>query len=207
VWKLIQAFYAQFPEYENRDYGLFTESYGGHYGPEFAHYIQQQNTGIDNGTVTGEKINLIALGINNGLYDEKIQYPADIAFAYNNTYKQLITAAQYKNLNTAFTNKCLPYLKTCSGLTGNTEACVEGGNVCDADIDEVIYSSADFDPYDVREPSNDPYPPETYATYLARPAIKSAIGASSTYTECSNPAYYKFSATGDCEKKADTHWV
>ena len=25
VWKLLQAFYAQFPEYESRDFGLFTE--------------------------------------------------------------------------------------------------------------------------------------------------------------------------------------
>ena len=39
VWKLLQAFYAQFPKYENRDFGLFTESYGGHYGPEFALYL------------------------------------------------------------------------------------------------------------------------------------------------------------------------
>lgn len=33
VWKLLQAFFALFPHYENRDFGLFTESYGGHYGP------------------------------------------------------------------------------------------------------------------------------------------------------------------------------
>ena len=39
VWKLLQAFYTQFPSYENRNFGLFTESYGGHYGPEFASYL------------------------------------------------------------------------------------------------------------------------------------------------------------------------
>ena len=39
VWKLLQAFYAQFPNYENHNFGLFTESYGGHYGPEFASYL------------------------------------------------------------------------------------------------------------------------------------------------------------------------
>ena len=33
VWKLLQAFFAQFPRYRNQDFGLFTESYGGHYGP------------------------------------------------------------------------------------------------------------------------------------------------------------------------------
>ena len=33
VWKFVQAFFAQFPQYENHDFGIFTESYGGHYGP------------------------------------------------------------------------------------------------------------------------------------------------------------------------------
>jgi len=35
VWKLLQAFFAQFPQYESRDFGIFTESYGGHYGPGY----------------------------------------------------------------------------------------------------------------------------------------------------------------------------
>lgn len=29
VWKLIQAFYDQFPKYESREFGIWTESYGG----------------------------------------------------------------------------------------------------------------------------------------------------------------------------------
>lgn len=41
VWKLMQAFYEAFPTYENRDFGLWTESYGGHYGPEFAGKTRQ----------------------------------------------------------------------------------------------------------------------------------------------------------------------
>jgi len=36
VWKLMQAFFEAFPTYESREFGLWTESYGGHYGPEFA---------------------------------------------------------------------------------------------------------------------------------------------------------------------------
>lgn len=58
VWKLLQAFYAHFPEYLNRDFGLFTESYGGHYGPEFAAYFEQQNSAIALGSVIGHDINL-----------------------------------------------------------------------------------------------------------------------------------------------------
>ncbi|KAI1846991.1 hypothetical protein JX265_006812 [Neoarthrinium moseri] len=197
VWKFLQAFLAQFPQYESRDFGIFTESYGGHYGPEFADYIETQNTAIAKGTVQGEKINLVALGINNGLMDETIQYKADIDFAYNNSYRSLITASQYKSLNSAYTSKCLPLLQKCTGLTGTDSACEQAFDTCDSDIDEVIYSSADFDPYDVRSGSNDPNPPETYTTYLARADVKKAIGASSTYQECPNSVNQKFFTTGD----------
>ena len=29
VWKFIQTFYDQFPQYESRDFGIWSESYGG----------------------------------------------------------------------------------------------------------------------------------------------------------------------------------
>lgn len=69
VWKFLQAFYTQFPQYKSRDFGIFTESYGGHYGPEFASYFQKQNAAIDAGKLSGQKVNLVALGINNGWID------------------------------------------------------------------------------------------------------------------------------------------
>ncbi|KAH6647100.1 Alpha/Beta hydrolase protein [Truncatella angustata] len=197
VWKLLQAFLTQFPQYESRDFGIFTESYGGHYGPEFASYIETQNSAIASGSLQGEKINLVALGINNGLYDETIQYKADIDFAYNNTYRKLITAAQQTSLNKVYTSKCLPLLNKCTGLTGADASCEQAYNTCSEDIDDVIYNSADFDPYDVRASSNDPNPPETYATYLARADVVKAIGAQSTYQECPNSVNQKFFTTGD----------
>ena len=73
VWALLQAFYTQFPQYESRQFGIFTESYGGHYGPEFASYFESQNAAIKAGSVKGDNIDLIALGINNGWYDAAIQ--------------------------------------------------------------------------------------------------------------------------------------
>ena len=73
VWTLLQAFFNNLPQYESRDFGLFTESYGGHYGPEFAEYFEEQNAAIVGGSVKGEKINLVALGINNGWFDPILQ--------------------------------------------------------------------------------------------------------------------------------------
>lgn len=41
-----------------------TESYGGHYGPAFVTYFDQQNSLIANGTIEGEPIIVSALLIN-----------------------------------------------------------------------------------------------------------------------------------------------
>ncbi|KAI9675571.1 MAG: hypothetical protein M1822_008924 [Bathelium mastoideum] len=196
VWKLLQAFYAQFPQYESRDFGIFTESYGGHYGPEFAYYFEDQNNGIANGTVTGEKVDLIALGINNGWYDPKLQYEAYITYSYNNSYKALISKSQYNSYMSSYTSDCLPALNSCAS-SGSNSACSNAENTCYGDIEGPISESGNFDVYDVREPSNDPYPPETYTSYLANPSVTSAIGAKATYTECPDAPYNKFSSTGD----------
>ncbi|KAI0170145.1 putative carboxypeptidase S1 [Pestalotiopsis sp. NC0098] len=196
VWNLIQAFFAQFPQYETRDFGIFTESYGGHYGPEFSHYIEQQNTGVDNDTIEGDKINLIALGINNGWYNLTIQEKAAIDFAANNSYRALIDEATAAKLYSAYDSACLPAIQKCTA-TGTNAACIAADSVCEGRIDNVIYNSADFDPYDIRSGSNDPNPPETYTTYLARADVRKAIGAASTYQECANKPGVLFSLTGD----------
>ena len=196
VWKLYQAFFAAFPQYENRDFGIFTESYGGHYGPEFASYVEQQNTGIANGTVQGEKLNLIALGVNNGWYDAALQEQAYIDFAKNNSWRNLISSSQASSLESSLKSSCLPALQSCAS-SGSNSACSNADNACYNAVEGPITSDADFDVYDVRLGSQAVDPPETYATYLARSDIKTKIGARSTYTECPDAAYDKFSSTGD----------
>jgi len=44
---------------------LATESYGGHYGPSFVTFFDEQNAKIEAGQITGEKITVSALMINN----------------------------------------------------------------------------------------------------------------------------------------------
>ncbi|KAI9709683.1 MAG: hypothetical protein M1820_003085 [Bogoriella megaspora] len=195
VWKLIQAFYAQFPQYENREFGIFTESYGGHYGPEFAFYIEDQNKGIANGTIQGENIDLIALGVNNGWFDPLLQYQAYIDYSYNNSYKALISSSQHTSYLNTYNSQCKPAVQSCYN-TGTNSACESADTTCYNDIEGPL-SEGNFDVYDIRAPSNDPNPPETYVTYLQKSNVVSAIGAKSTYQECPNAPYNKFSSTGD----------
>lgn len=199
VWAFMQAFYAQYPQYQNKDFGIFTESYGGHYGPEFANYFQTQNSAIKAGTVTGQPINLVALGINNGWIDPTINYKSFIDYSYNNTYNQILTTAQYNSFTSTYTSSCLPALKKCTTTTSSNAACSSAATTCGNKIENAIINSGNFDPYDVRQPYADPYPPVTYSSYISSAAVVKAIGAKSTYSECSDAAGNQFYSTGDSQ--------
>lgn len=201
IWKFMQAFFKAFPKYESREFGLWTESYGGHYGPEFAEYFEIQNKAISNGTIAGDPIELVALGVNNGWIDATIQYQAYVDFGYKNSYRQLISDTQYPQLQEKFEKQCAPLLAQCPGETDNDEACYNADNSCYENVEGMVESGPpgypDFDVYDVREPSNDPYPPETYVSYLQRTDIMNTIGAQVTYAECPDAPYYMIVDTGD----------
>jgi carboxypeptidase C (cathepsin A) len=197
VWTFLQAFFASFPQYKSRDFGLFTESYGGHYGPQFAAHFQEQNKKVDDGTIRADKVNLVALGINNGWIDPPIQFKAYIDYSFNNSYRQLITRTEYNTYINTFNRGCGPALQTCPGPTGSNSACLSADNTCNDQIYYPLSEEADFNVYDIRNPSNDPNPPQTYVNYLKRSAVTSAIGAQAAYQECPDTPYNKIINTGD----------
>lgn len=57
AWEILQGFLANLPtldnKVENKTFNLWTESYGGHYGPAFFEYFWEQNDMIRNGTQNG----------------------------------------------------------------------------------------------------------------------------------------------------------
>ncbi|KAK3369444.1 Alpha/Beta hydrolase protein [Lasiosphaeria ovina] len=112
---------------ENRDFGLFTESYGGHYELEFASYFESQNAAITSGSVSGQKIDLMALGTNSG---------------------QLITLSQYKSYISAYNSKCVPALAKCTSQTGSNSACGTADSTWDNAVEAPIENANDFDVYD-----------------------------------------------------------
>ncbi|RMJ24387.1 Carboxypeptidase S1 [Aspergillus sp. HF37] len=196
VWKLLQAFYAQFPKYESRDFAVFTESYGGHYGPEFAHHIAQQNAAIKSGSIKGDHIDLVALGVNNGWFDAGIQEKAYIDYSYNNTYRQIITKEEKSEYMEAYRQSCLPAIQNCP-KNGGDLACVNANQVCLNTIQSPLTNEADFNVYNIRCPSGKGGPPSTYKSYLQDEKVMKAIGAKSDYVECSSIVGRHFQSTGD----------
>lgn len=130
-----------------------TESYGGHYGPEFVTYFDQQNAKIDQGIVQGAKITVNALMINkyviffahysctsypasSGWYDPLLQNEAYVQFATNAPgYGQLQSNSVIASLNTAFfgSGGCQEQEQACyaagTGTSSNT-VCKNADNFC-----------------------------------------------------------------------------
>ncbi|KAI1370173.1 peptidase [Hypoxylon crocopeplum] len=79
TWEVLQGFIQNLPcldeTVKSRNFNLWTESYGGHYGPTFFRYFYEQNALIQNGSVPGVELTFHTLGIINGIISERIQAP------------------------------------------------------------------------------------------------------------------------------------
>lgn len=197
MWKFMQVFYESFPEYKAREFGLFSESYGGHYGPVFAAHFQEQNAAIASGAIQGEQVNLVALGINNGWYDAKIQYRSYIEYAFKNSYKPLINETFYNQLVADYDAGCGSLLDSCANDTGNDEACNTADQKCMQSFQTQIEQSGTWNPYDIRQQDSGDGPGGNWLEYLNNPNIQRKIGANATFGTCSESVNSRFTLTGD----------
>lgn len=58
AWHILQGFLSALPQLDgkvgiDKEFNLWTESYGGHYGPSFSNEISKQNALISNGSIAG----------------------------------------------------------------------------------------------------------------------------------------------------------
>jgi carboxypeptidase C (cathepsin A) len=89
LWHFAQTWFFEFPHYKpaNDKISLWAESYGGHYGPRFMRFFQEQNEKIDRETSSekgAHKLHLDTLGIVNGCIDDLVQGEDYLHFGYNN---------------------------------------------------------------------------------------------------------------------------
>jgi carboxypeptidase C (cathepsin A) len=107
TWEVLQAFIQELPSLDetvqSRTFNLWTESYGGHYGPGFFKYFYEQNLLIQSGSATGVELNMQSLGIIDGLVDVKVQTPYYAEYAYKNQYGiQTVNESMYNFMKAVF---------------------------------------------------------------------------------------------------------
>ena len=137
LWHFAQVWFQTFPNYKPNDdrISLWTESYGGHYGPAFVNFFREQNEKIANGTWTdaGEtyEMHLDTLGIINGCIDSMVQELSYPQMAYNNTYGiQAINQSVYQQSLDAWDGPggLKELIETCHRLAAESDPTNQGHN-------------------------------------------------------------------------------
>ncbi|KAI4140362.1 MAG: hypothetical protein L6R39_005830, partial [Caloplaca ligustica] len=219
LWHFAQTWFQEFPAYKpnNDAISIFTESYGGRYGPAFAAFFEEQNERIANKTITeeGEEyiIHLDTLGIVNGCIDLLIQEPFYPEFAYNNTYGiQAINETLYQqaldNFNRPDTG-CKALILECHRLanegdpnaTGNNatvnQACMAANVYCSNEVESQYINESGRNYYDIASIDPTPFPPNYYLGYLSQHYVQAALGVPINYTQSTNGVYEAFQSVGD----------
>ncbi|KAJ8519850.1 hypothetical protein ONZ45_g3267 [Pleurotus djamor] len=203
-WSALQVLFKspEFSKFQTRQFIFATESYGGHYGPAFVTYFNQQNAKIRAGQLPGGiLINVDVLMINNGWFDPLLQNKAYVDFATNAPrYGQLQPDAMISSLNDAYYGPggCQEQLQACSDA-GTSIASNSICNFADTFCNYTVLnpSVGDRYQYDLRQRDPGFLPSEYYATYLASADVLDKIGAQGDYSSCSDEVDLLFRSTGD----------
>jgi carboxypeptidase C (cathepsin A) len=209
AWHVLQGFLGALPQLDSpitsKIFNLWTESYGGHYGPAFYNYFYDQNLLISNGTEKGIELNFNSLGVINGIISEKIQAEHYPEFANHNTYgiKALNdTVYDYMKFANFMIGGCQDQIGFCES-TNKTEAadkaiCDEAAAMCRDNVESPYYYYGERGAYDIRHPYDDPDPPSYFVDYLNQASVQNAIGVNLNYSvDANDEVYYAFQQTGD----------
>ncbi|CAG8918084.1 unnamed protein product [Penicillium salamii] len=172
TWEVLQGFLGGLPKLDSKikskSFNLWTESYGGHYGPAFFDHFYRENQKIANGTQKGIQLDFNTLGIINGIIDEGIQAPHYPEFAVNNTYgiKAINdTVYNYMKFANEMPNGCQDQVLTCK-LTNRTSLsdhalCTEATNMCRDNVGASTIHSSKSKNKDREKERNSNNPPES----------------------------------------------
>jgi carboxypeptidase C (cathepsin A) len=187
AYHVLQGFYSALPQLDStvksKVFNLWTESYGGHYGPAFYNYFYEQNQLIANGSVDGVHLNFNSLGVGNGIIDEATQAPHYPEFAVNNTYGIKAvndTVYNYMKFACYMGDGCLDQIALCRAtnrtLPSDLAVCTEAENMCRDNVEGPYYAYGGRGVYDIRHPYKDPTPPTYFESYLNVPEVQDALG-------------------------------
>lgn len=220
LWHFAQTWFEEFPHYKPYDeqISLFTESYGGHYGPAFVSWFMRQNALIANGTITepgAHYLHINTLGIVNGCIDAEAGLLAYPDFAWNNTYGiKAFNKSTYDYAMHELTRPdgVLDHLRECQRLQkkldpndyGDVErvseycrsAMATGHNVTSA----IYLTSGKYGWFDVTHPAEDPFPPFYSSGFLNQHWVQKALGVPVNHSFASPAVGEAFDRTADWAK-------
>jgi carboxypeptidase C (cathepsin A) len=222
IYHMMQGFLSTFPQYNppnNSSLGvnLFSESYGGKYGPVFAEVWEEENRKRQSGAAAESAavdIHLTSLGLVNACVDDLVQGPSYASMLVNNSYGfQAVPKLQASLTNATFYQPggCRELINQCRAIVavadptnqGNVaaanNACAQAAEICQRYLSDSFVTSG-RSLYDIAHKAPDSYPPRFYSTYLNTPGIQASIGTQVNYTDFNPGVYSLFYTTGDPQR-------
>ncbi|KAE9378430.1 putative carboxypeptidase S1 [Stipitochalara longipes BDJ] len=209
AWHTIQAFFTNLDHLDSKikskSFNLFTESYGGRYGPVFFDYFLEQNQAISNGSSHGYQLNFETLGIGNGIIDYHTQAPYYPKFAVENTYGIASvneTVYNYMNFALNMEGGCLSQIDGCRSFDQTSfngkVFCQEAQDMCRDNVEGPYYEYSGRGTYDIRVSNSADVPPVVpLISYLNQGAIQNALGVSLNWTAGNEEVESAFQKSGD----------
>jgi len=202
VWQALQVLFSseEFKPYLDRTLVYATESYGGHYGPAFLTYVNEQNALIDQGQLEGIKINFDVLMINNGWIDPLIINRADLDFAaYAPGFGPVQPPNILHHMKKYFYKPegCKARLEACNAPGSSAAVCKDAWVYCRLHVGELAETGRYW--FDLRQKTKPYCPVDRYVPYLNLPSVQEAIGVDPgiTFLRCSDEVADMFNITGD----------
>ncbi|PLB44803.1 carboxypeptidase S1 [Aspergillus steynii IBT 23096] len=212
-WDVLQVWMVEFPEYNSTDnhINIWTESFGGRYGPSYTSYILDQNKRIQAGQLDAHQIHVDSLGIHNGCSDVVTEGSFYPEFAYRNTYGvKVISKEIYEASKHNFTKPggCLDLALQCKELAdrldplnvGNdvqvNELCVLANQYCYVNV-LGGYVASGRDIHDMAAVETVTVPSPYSDGFLNRAWVQEELGVPVNFTANSNTVYNAFGTTGN----------
>lgn len=222
LWHFAQTWFSEFPAYKPHDdrVSIWTESYGGRYGPSFAAFFQKQNERIADGEL-GEyhPIHLDTLGVLNGCVDLLTQAPYYPQMAYNNTYGlETINRTSFEGAMHAWSKPggCKDRILECRrqasqgdpDMTGHNatvnKVCSDASDFCSNKVEGPYTDGSGRGYYDISHVEQDPFPPQSFLGFLSQHWVQGALGVPINFTESVDSVGNAFDASGDYAR-SDVH--
>ncbi|KAI0881812.1 carboxypeptidase S1 [Annulohypoxylon maeteangense] len=219
-WNFLQVWLEDFPEHTSSDdsISIWTESYGGKYGPTFARFIHEQNALIRNGSLQGANVlNFKTLGIINGCVDLYAQEMSGPEFAYDKNPYGIdgITSDEYESARTAYFQEdgCEDLIGRCRqvageqdpGMYGNAtdvnSACELASDFCQNEVEGLYVFRKKWGFYDISHCYLDAFPGYEFLDYLADEQVLTELGVPVNFTVLSNAVGKAFNLTGDYPRR------
>ncbi|KAF2493367.1 alpha/beta-hydrolase [Lophium mytilinum] len=227
AWHFLQGFLSAFPRYNPgtrpnstttyaTGVNLFSESYGGEYGPAMADYFEAQNAKRTSGQLSRNstlEIKLVSLGIINGLVDQLVQTPYYPRFANNNTYgiKAVDDVTMLNSLSDfEAPGGCKEAILACRSSiakhdpqgegdeSATNQLCSSAQEKCQPIEDAYANSSRNY--YDIRQVQPVSFPSPAYMEYLNYAEVQQSIGTQVNYTDSNDVVFKAFLETGDINR-------